>query len=201
MLLRKEGRKREQKKIIKENRLLDAAYSLFIEKGITATAIDEIVKKAGVAKGTFYLYFKDKEDILEKLILKKSSEIVKKALQEVSIREFTSPVDKFLYFLEYIIDYLSKNRVLFKFLKKDFSWVFYKKITDNEQFAELKRAKEMFLKNFNTNYTQEELEIVVFMILELVSSLTYSSIVNNEPAPIEKVKPLLLSTIRKILEN
>lgn len=161
MLLRKEGRKREQKKIIKENRLLEAAYNLFIEKGITATAIDEIVKKAGVAKGTFYLYFKDKEDILEKLILKKSSEIVKKALQEVSTREFSSSVDKFLYFLEYIIDYLSRNRVLFKFLKKDFSWVFYKKITENEQFAELKRAKEMFLKNFNTNYTQEELEIVV----------------------------------------
>ncbi len=200
MFLRKEG-KRAQKKLIKENKLLEAAYNLFIEKGITATAIDEIVKKAGVAKGTFYLYFKDKEDILEKLILKKSSEIVKKALQEVSTKDFTSPVDKFLYFLEYIIDYLSKNRVLFKFLKKDFSWVFYKKITDNEQFTELKRAKEMFLKNFNTNYTQEEFEIVVFMILELVSSLTYSSIVNNEPDSIEKVKPLFLSTIRKILEN
>lgn len=200
MLLRKEGR-RAQKKLIKENRLLDAAYSLFIEKGITATAIDEIVKKAGVAKGTFYLYFKDKEDILEKLILKKSSEIVKKALQEVSSKEFPSPVDKLLFFLEYIIDYLSKNRVLFRFLKKDFSWVFYKKITENDQLVEIKNAKEMFLKNLNTNYSQEELEMVIFMILELVSSLTYSSIVNSEPAPIEKVKPLLLSTIRKILEN
>ncbi|ADL43257.1 transcriptional regulator, TetR family [Caldicellulosiruptor obsidiansis OB47] len=201
MLLRKEGRKREQKKIIKENKLLEAAYNLFIEKGITATAIDEIVKKAGVAKGTFYLYFKDKEDILEKLILKKSSEIVKKALQEVSSKEFPSPVDKFLFFLEYIIDYLSKNRMLFRFLKKDFSWVFYKKITENDQLVEIKKAKEMFLKNLNTNYSQEELEMVIFMILELVSSLTYSSIVNSEPAPIEKVKPLLLFTIRKILEN
>ncbi|ADQ05429.1 transcriptional regulator, TetR family [Caldicellulosiruptor owensensis OL] len=200
MLLRKEGR-RAQKKLIKENKLLDAAYHLFVEKGITATAIDEIVKKAGVAKGTFYLYFKDKEDILEKLILKKSSEIVKKALQEVSNKEFPSPVDKFLFFLEYIIDYLSKNRMLFRFLKKDFSWVFYKKITENDQLVEIKKAKEMFLKNFNTNYSQEELEMVIFMILELVSSLTYSSIVNSEPAPIEKVKPLLLSTIRKILEN
>lgn len=200
MLLRKEGR-RAQKKLIKENRLLDAAYNLFIEKGITATAIDEIVKKAGVAKGTFYLYFKDKEDILEKLILKKSSEIVKKALQEVSSREFLSSVDKFLFFLEYIIDYLSKNRVLFRFLKKDFSWVFYKKITENDQLVEIKKAKEMFLKNLNTNYSQEELEMVIFMILELVSSLTYSSIVNSEPAPIEKVKPLLLATVRKILEN
>lgn len=127
MFLRKEGR-RAQKKLIKENKLLDAAYNLFIEKGITATAIDEIVKKAGVAKGTFYLYFKDKEDILEKLILKKSSEIVKKALQEVSTREFSSSVDKFLYFLEYIIDYLSKNRVLFKFLKRIFHGCFIKRL-------------------------------------------------------------------------
>jgi len=80
MLLRKEGRKREQKKIIKENKLLEAAYNLFIEKGITATAIDEIVKKAGVAKGTFYLYFKDKEDILEKLILKKKQRDCQKSI-------------------------------------------------------------------------------------------------------------------------
>lgn len=200
MLLRKKG-KREMNKIIKENKLLDAAYHLFVEKGITSTAIDEIVKKAGVAKGTFYLYFKDKEDLLEKLILKKSNEIVKKALMDVSNKEFSNPVDKFIAFLEYIIDYLSKNRILFRFLKKDFSWVFYKKITENNQLEELKSAKEMFLKNFKTKYTPEELEMVVFMIIELVSSLTYSSIVNNEPAPIDKVKPLLFSIIRKILEN
>ncbi|ABP66353.1 TetR/AcrR family transcriptional regulator [Caldicellulosiruptor changbaiensis] len=201
MFLKKEVRKREQKKLIKENRLLEAAYNLFIEKGITNTAIDEIVKKAGVAKGTFYLYFKDKEDILEKLILRKSAEIVKKALAEVEDKDFPSPVDKFLFFLEYIIDYLSKNRFLFRFLKKDFSWVFFKKITDNEEFSEIKLAKEMLLKNIKTNYSEDELEIVVFMILELVSSITYSSIVKEEPAPIEKVKPLLLATVRKILEN
>ncbi|WAM31229.1 TetR/AcrR family transcriptional regulator [Caldicellulosiruptor naganoensis] len=201
MLLRKEGRRREQKKLIKENRLLEAAYNLFIEKGITNTAIDEIVKKAGVAKGTFYLYFKDKEDILEKLILRKSAEIVKKALVEIENKEFSSPVDKFLYFLEFIIDYLSKNRFLFRFLKKDFSWVFFRKITDNEEFSEIKLAKETLLKNIQTKYSEEEFEMVVFMILELVSSITYSSIVKEEPAPIEKVKPLLLDTIRKILEK
>jgi len=201
MLFKKEVRKREQKKLMKENKLLEAAYNLFIEKGIANTAIDEIVKKAGVAKGTFYLYFKDKEDILEKLILRKSAEIVKKALLEVQKRDFPSPVDKFLFFLEYIIDYLSKNRFLFRFLKKDFSWVFFKKITNNEEFSEIKLAKEMLLKNIQTNYSEDEFEMVVFMILELVSSITYSSIVKEEPAPIEKVKPLLLATVRKILED
>ncbi|WAM34297.1 TetR/AcrR family transcriptional regulator [Caldicellulosiruptor morganii] len=187
--------------MLKQNRLLDAAYNLFIEKGITNTAIDEIVKKAGVAKGTFYLYFKDKEDILEKLIIRKSAEIVKKALNEIKDRQFSSPTDKLICFMEYIIDYLSKNKYLFRFLKKDFSWVFFKKITENEEFSEIKAAKETFLSNIKTGYSPEELEIVIFMIIELVSSITYSSIVKEEPAPIEKVKPLLLDTIRKILEN
>ena len=43
---------------------MDAGYDLFITKGINNTVIDDIVKKAGVAKGTFYLYFKDKYDLV-----------------------------------------------------------------------------------------------------------------------------------------
>ena len=44
----------------KENRLLSNAFKLFTEKGIKDTSIQEIVDNANVAKGTFYLYFKDK---------------------------------------------------------------------------------------------------------------------------------------------
>ena len=63
----------------KENSLYDAAYELFITKGINNTAISDIVKHAGVGKGTFYLYFKNKHDILDKIIIRKSYEI----LQEI----------------------------------------------------------------------------------------------------------------------
>lgn len=47
--------------------LLDAAASLFVEKGATATSIDDIVLRAGVAKGTFYHYFQDRGAMLEAL--------------------------------------------------------------------------------------------------------------------------------------
>ena len=70
------------KKKKKESELYSAAYELFTTKGINKTVIDDIVKKAGVAKGTFYLYFKDKYDIFHKLILNKSNEIIKKAINE-----------------------------------------------------------------------------------------------------------------------
>ena len=41
-------------------KLYDAAYELFTSNGVHNTVIDDIVKSAGVAKGTFYLYCKDK---------------------------------------------------------------------------------------------------------------------------------------------
>lgn len=41
-----------------------ASIELFCEKGIQQTSIDEIAKSAGVAKGTIYLYFKNKEEIV-----------------------------------------------------------------------------------------------------------------------------------------
>lgn len=54
----------DQKKREKKEALLLSAFELFTEKGIQNTSISEIVKRAKMAKGTFYLYFKDKFDIL-----------------------------------------------------------------------------------------------------------------------------------------
>jgi len=45
-------------------RIREAANDLFLRKGVDRTTVDEIVAKAGVSKGTFYLYFDRKEDLL-----------------------------------------------------------------------------------------------------------------------------------------
>jgi AcrR family transcriptional regulator len=46
---------------------MDAAQALFLDKGFDAASVDEIVRAADVAKGTFYFYFKTKHDVLEAL--------------------------------------------------------------------------------------------------------------------------------------
>ena len=51
--------KNEIKKKLKEDALLNTAFELFTSQGLTKTTINDIVNKAGVAKGTFYLYFTD----------------------------------------------------------------------------------------------------------------------------------------------
>ncbi|CAK7074689.1 TetR/AcrR family transcriptional regulator [Morganella morganii] len=52
---------------VRINELMDAAESLFLEKGFDATTVSDIVARAGVAKGTYYHYFAAKPDIYEAL--------------------------------------------------------------------------------------------------------------------------------------
>jgi AcrR family transcriptional regulator len=48
--------------------IIDAALDEFVARGFTATRLEDVAKRAGVAKGTIYLHFKDKESMFEELI-------------------------------------------------------------------------------------------------------------------------------------
>ena len=53
----------------KEKKLLEAGMFYFSINGVDATRVEDITKKAGVAKGTFYNYFSSKEALLEKIMI------------------------------------------------------------------------------------------------------------------------------------
>jgi AcrR family transcriptional regulator len=48
--------------------IIEAALDEFIARGFAAARLDDVAKRAGVAKGTIYLYFKDKEALFEELV-------------------------------------------------------------------------------------------------------------------------------------
>jgi AcrR family transcriptional regulator len=53
----------QRRKDARPAEIIDAAIGVFIEKGYAATRLDDVAKRAGIAKGTLYLYFDTKEDI------------------------------------------------------------------------------------------------------------------------------------------
>lgn len=55
--------KRERRKEARPGELLDAALDLFVEKGFAATRSEEVAARAGVSKGTLFLYFPSKEEL------------------------------------------------------------------------------------------------------------------------------------------
>ena len=58
----------QKRSIRKRERLVSAALALIRRKGFTAVSVREIVSKAGVSIGTYYAYFKDKNDILSEIL-------------------------------------------------------------------------------------------------------------------------------------
>jgi len=60
----------------KEKKILQGALKLFVEKGIDNTSTSLISKEAGVAAGTLYLYFENKEDLINKLYISVFKEIM-----------------------------------------------------------------------------------------------------------------------------
>lgn len=56
-------RLKDARKLEVQRAIIDAGLRLFAEQGFSATTVDQITAAAGVAKGTFYYYFKTKEDL------------------------------------------------------------------------------------------------------------------------------------------
>lgn len=90
--------KLEANKQQKLTSLLNTAFNLFTTQGVAKTSIAEISQKAGIAKGTFYLYFKDKYDIRNRLISHESSKLFKNAVAD--LEEFSMEKDEQLGFEE-----------------------------------------------------------------------------------------------------
>jgi AcrR family transcriptional regulator len=59
---------RKARSIAKREAILAAALDEFSERGFAAARLDDVAKRAGVAKGTIYLYFRDKESLFQELI-------------------------------------------------------------------------------------------------------------------------------------
>ncbi|MGR5994513.1 TetR/AcrR family transcriptional regulator [Bacillus cereus] len=64
--------------------ILETAERLFLTKGYTKTTVNDILKEIGIAKGTFYHYFKSKEEVMDEIIMRIIKEDVTKAKRIVS---------------------------------------------------------------------------------------------------------------------
>ena len=184
----------------KRESLLDSAFSLFIDNGFNKTSISDIVKNAGVAKGTFYLYFKDKYDIRNHLIAHKASQVFQnsylKLQKHTEIRDFE---DQVIFIMDDILDQLASNLNLVRLLSKHLSWGFFKNslfFTPSEDTPSIHTLYDKMLQN--ANHTYHSPELMMYLILELVNGTSYNAILYQQPVGLEELKPHLHQAVRGI---
>lgn len=111
-----------------KEKLLNSAKKLFSERGYYETRVSDIVADAGLSQGTFYLYFKSKEDIFKELVKNMSQKILK------LLKEYASKEDN--------VEDIIKNSTLdfFKIMyeEKPIAYIFlFQLVATNEEFRKL----------------------------------------------------------------
>ncbi len=81
----------------KRRKILDAAVSVFAQNGYYSSKVSDIAREAGVADGTIYLYFKNKEDLLIQVFLDTMTVILER--QEQVLAEIADPTDRLRAFI------------------------------------------------------------------------------------------------------
>lgn len=191
----------DENKRKKKEALFNTAYELFTTKGIHATAISDIVEKAGVAKGTFYLYFKDKYDVKNKLVAHKTHELFTKAGETLEKAGITGLEEQMIFIIDHIVNELEVNKPLLNFISKNLvmgalrSALLTGEGTDRDFY-------EKYLELIaSDSHEYEEVDVMLFTIVELAGSTCYNSILYQEPLPMQKYKPFLYRTVRLIIQS
>jgi AcrR family transcriptional regulator len=191
-----------ENKSIKMTKLHDAAYELFTSIGVNNTKIDDIVKNAGIAKGTFYLYCKDKYDLVDKIILKKSTVVIGNAMKSVMENQKTGQDDflkSVIIFVDYLVEFFKNNKKLLALIYKNLSWELYEKAM---AYEEMDGVKQTFIQHFITDGGNSEIaEQRLFIIISMVGAVCYNSLVLETPYRIDDIKQELYRSITKILAS
>ena len=200
------GGKAEQNKKAKKDALLNAAFELFTRQGINKTSIADISAAARVAKGTFYLYFADKYDLRNILIARKAGQIFRTAREHMEQSSFpggnASVEDSLLFLSADIIDQFTADPSLMRFISKNLSWGIFKHDLSASADPDAVDFQAVFEDSFERSEVRyRDPEVMIFMIIELISSTSYSAILYEEPVGIGALKPYLLEAVRGIIRS
>ena len=192
------GKVDENKKKKKEA-LFNTAYELFTTKGIHATSISDIVEKAGVAKGTFYLYFKDKYDIKNKLIAHKTQALFDSANTALESTHVQGLEEQLTFIIDHIINQMMENTALLNLISKNLVMGALRSALLTGEKSKMDIYERFLTLVRQDRYEYEDVDVMLFTIVELAGSAAYNSILYKEPVPIEEYKPFLYRTVRLII--
>ncbi|MGC4061347.1 MAG: TetR/AcrR family transcriptional regulator [Aquabacterium sp.] len=85
---------RQRRKAARPQELLEAALTLFVEKGLAATRAEEVAKLAGVSKGTLYLYYPSKDELFKAVIQTYLTQVLVEGSEIVD--QFTGPTSELM---------------------------------------------------------------------------------------------------------
>lgn len=191
-----------ENKHLKQLRILDAATRLFLDRSVTETAIDDVVRLAGVAKGTFYLYFRDKYDLLDQIVLRRTAMLFTESCRVMRARAEAGQLDRIeqIEFLtDEIIARLREDRKVTALIDKRFSACFSPKAM--EEYPEMQTHIEYLTDLLTTpDCTSAEAKKRLYVLADMIGCVCCDAILSERPYAIDELIPTIHSILRQLLE-
>lgn len=162
-------------KVETRERLLQSAKELFSKKGYCETKVSDIVEKSGVAQGTFYIYFKSKEEIFLELVKSLHLDLMKNLEKYIKIeKDCQSLIKDFV--KEFLTEVYNNREIAEIFfsqlfgLNQDFKKLYLKKISD---------IQNLIFRVVNRYFPEEESQILSTLILGFVRQIFFNYLTNK----------------------
>ncbi|SCY77217.1 TetR/AcrR family transcriptional regulator [Alkaliphilus peptidifermentans] len=120
---------------VTRNHIIQAAEQLFMEKSVSKVTISEIVQRAGVAKGTFYLYFESKDELVWNFMDHKFGH-ADKWMKEILLKGYSD--EDICEIVKYIVSFVKKNITVLKMMHN----------VRFHSFLGIKRMEEKYMKRW-----------------------------------------------------
>jgi hypothetical protein len=173
--------------------LINISEKLFIKKGYENTSVSEIVAKAKVAQGTFYYYFKTKEEILDSIIEKYISQTVE-GMENLANQGGKNAIEKLVDIFLFSSSFRSNRKSILKYLHEEKNAHLHLKFerkTPNKTSIPLSKIISQGVNEglFDTKYPVDAAKAFIG-----VSAMVLQDIYNYEPGS-EIYKEKLMATI------
>lgn len=190
-----------EESVSKRSRIQDAAVALFHEQGVEATSVNEIVKRANVAKGTFYVYYKDKKELISQILTKQHGCLMNDILNHSYEAALANSTCWKRTFIDELITYYIQHPKLLRTIQKNIASILGTKEHRDMVFTHIERMPD-FLKLLRREQETEKKALNRFlMMMEIIGFVCYNAIFFEQPDSIEEILPELRETMFKMLER
>lgn len=192
----------DEKKKDNKLQIIQSAVKMFEKKGVEKTTIRDIMNNTDLGLGTFYSYFKDKEDLKEQIVLSKVVDLVLEAEKKCTQEDH---VERFISFTDYIIDYYIAHPFEFELVASNLNWALYAKVENEERFVEadttLKYILNKYSQLFSKEYSDSQKLYILSLTIETVISTCKLAIRKDSILSIDEMKSVLVEVIKQILNR
>lgn len=187
--------KREEEALNTKNKIIESAKKVVNEKGIKNTSIEDITKDADVAKGTFYTYFKSKEDILKELVCKDEFEYNTDFLNEPLKKKIS------------IFNQNTQSRIQSSGIKICRSWIANNTNNDSQLNYDLNIIRNIIKSSIKDGELDETIDVERYS--NLIVNINYGQMLNwcmtdgkyNPTKDVDKTADMIIDLFKKYLKK